>query len=423
MPRTAVYNPGSHPALAWIAAALAGRGELAGYATALQFTSQERARLAALGLDRGLGARTLPHSLSRPDLNRTGLLADLAATYAKRRGNVLGERRWLTRRNRIVADTFTSMLWGEREPDVALVPTNTQSGVHRHLDRACRLAIYTPLPYLPVLHRLMDGEAVSNPRWSTYLQFRSTGRLESDPHAKDEAASAAVVVANSRFTASTYSQELDKPLIVAPLAIPPKLLARTEVQREADARGPIKLLFAGQMSQRKGLSYLFEAIESLRTKAVALTLVGPDPLKMVPELARAYPSVEMSYVGSLDQESLWALMGAHHALVFPSLAEGYGNVINEALAHGLPVIASDRTGAVDAGLHGRAGLVFSAGSADPIAGAIDFIAGDSQTRRDYSGEARTLATSLGGWDSYGDAVAVALAAILRPLGDTSEAVI
>src|SRR5262249_52914577 len=117
--------------------------------------------------------------------------------------------------------------------------------------------------------------------------------------------------------------------------------------------------FCGQMIRRKGVDLLLQAFERLIAKGldVRLLLVGleadlPNFLKMVSSAARA----RINYEGFQPPERLPEYFNRGDVFVLPSRHDGWGVVINQALAAGLPIITSDAVGAgldlVDDGING-----------------------------------------------------------------------
>ena len=91
----------------------------------------------------------------------------------------------------------------------------------------------------------------------------------------------------------------------------------------------IKLLFVGGLSQRKGLSYLFRAVEGLNAY-IELTVAGRLPQATCEPLNRALYTHK--HIASLPHQKILELMRAHDILIFPSLFEGFGQVMTEAMA-------------------------------------------------------------------------------------------
>jgi glycosyltransferase involved in cell wall biosynthesis len=132
--------------------------------------------------------------------------------------------------------------------------------------------------------------------------------------------------------------------------------------------GPLQLLFVGTIGQRKGIKYLLDALDLLPAGSVELTVCGRpvDDLALLRNQKtpiRVHPSI--SAQGLLDAYR------AADIFVFPSLAEGFGHVLLEAMASGLPIISTTRTAATDLVRQEREGLVIEPGSASQIATAIE----------------------------------------------------
>lgn len=149
--------------------------------------------------------------------------------------------------------------------------------------------------------------------------------------------------------------------------------------RLADPGKPFTYLYVGRLVEEKGLHYLVEAIRHV--PGARLRLAGEGPLRR--ELEAAAPPDTVEFCGHLDWSELQALYRDADALVFPSLHDVWGLVVNEALAHGLPVIATDQVGAVDDLIEeGVNGLVVPARSAPALAKAMREVATWDADRRE-----------------------------------------
>src|SRR5690606_15413134 len=95
---------------------------------------------------------------------------------------------------------------------------------------------------------------------------------------------------------------------------------------------------------RKGLAYLFRACRQLGA-AVELTVIGTKPTVPCAVLDRELASYR--WVASCPHAEVLREMRAHDVFVFPSLFEGFGLVLLEALAMGLPVITTAHTAGPD----------------------------------------------------------------------------
>jgi len=106
---------------------------------------------------------------------------------------------------------------------------------------------------------------------------------------------------------------------------------------------PVRFLFVGQLIPRKGIPELLDAFSQIPEGE--LHVAGDGPLR--PLVAQAVESGRVTYVGQVDRSALQRLYAEADVLVLPSRDEVWGLVINEALEHGLPVIATQAVGAVD----------------------------------------------------------------------------
>ncbi len=104
---------------------------------------------------------------------------------------------------------------------------------------------------------------------------------------------------------------------------------------------PLRVLYAGALSLRKGVPYLLEAVESLTAEA-RLTLVGGISLEMEGILKRYRQHQHRPYVTKAELKELYR---EHDVLVMPTLGDSFGFVTVEAMASGMPVIASRNAGA------------------------------------------------------------------------------
>lgn len=159
----------------------------------------------------------------------------------------------------------------------------------------------------------------------------------------------------------------------------------------------IQALFVGQLCIRKGVHLLLEAWHSLKLSNAELVLVGAttDP-DIVPFLERYRGCYRPA--GYISNEQLEHLYQESHFLIFPSMAEGGSNVVNEALAAGLPAIVTPSAcSIVDDGSNG---FVVPLGDVDTLRSAIMRLIDDRKLREAFSEEARAKAIGRD-WDDFG----------------------
>lgn len=132
--------------------------------------------------------------------------------------------------------------------------------------------------------------------------------------------------------------------------------------------GPLRVCYVGSLDLRKGFVYLLRAMRSLGPSRVELEIVG----------ATGDPGSRALFRRERRGLSVTATPGdpvpAYHraeVFVLPSLEDGFGFVVAEALACGLPVIVTDQCGASELVTPGENGWVVPAGEPDALACALD----------------------------------------------------
>lgn len=260
-----------------------------------------------------------------------------------------------------------------------------------------------PIGYWRAGQAVFAEEAEREPAWAPTLTGRhdSGGKLAR----KDaELAGADVVFVASRFTERTLREHAPAGVCPArihvipygapePVSEPASALANG--RREGQ---PLRVLFAGSLGQRKGLSYLLKAVEILGPRRVELTLLGMKTAERCAPLEAATRAHR--WVPSLPHAGVLAEMARADVLVFPSLFEGFGLVIPEAFSRGLPVIATAHTALPDLlTADGAEGFVVPVRSAGGIAERLETLAADPARLRAMQRAALARAAALR-WADY-----------------------
>jgi glycosyltransferase involved in cell wall biosynthesis len=128
----------------------------------------------------------------------------------------------------------------------------------------------------------------------------------------------------------------------------------------------LRFIFAGQISLRKGIPGLLQAWEKAALRSAELKLVGSWYLS---ESKRASLPRGVTYVSALSPEALRDHYRGADVFVFPSFFEGFGLVLLEAMACGLPAIASTATAGADV-LTEASGRVLPVGDLDALVDAL-----------------------------------------------------
>jgi glycosyltransferase involved in cell wall biosynthesis len=139
--------------------------------------------------------------------------------------------------------------------------------------------------------------------------------------------------------------------------------------RQQQPAGQFTVLFAGLVGLRKGAPHLIEAWEKLALKDARLLLAGSI------NLPRDYMNQHVGsfdYLGAKPRVELLEVMKKVDLFVFPSLAEGFGLVIGEAMACGVPVLTTQNTGGPELIADGVEGWCVQAHSIDPLIERIEW---------------------------------------------------
>jgi phosphatidyl-myo-inositol alpha-mannosyltransferase len=153
-----------------------------------------------------------------------------------------------------------------------------------------------------------------------------------------------------------------------------------------------RILFLGRPEPRKGLAVLVEAFDELRSRlpGASLTLVGPTFEQLHAVVPRVNGNGAEKFrgilaLGRLSQEAKIEQMRSAEVLCAPSLGgESFGMVLTEAMAAGLPVIASDIPGYRAVMADGEAGVLVPPGDAGALEEALYSTLTDAELRRDLS---------------------------------------
>jgi phosphatidylinositol alpha 1,6-mannosyltransferase len=122
--------------------------------------------------------------------------------------------------------------------------------------------------------------------------------------------------------------------------------------------GEVLLLYVGRLATEKRIELLAEALDELT--GVRLALVGDGPAR--PALERRFAGRPVHFAGFLRDEALVTAYASADLFVFPSDTETFGQVIQEAMAAGLPVVAARAGGALDLVRERVTGALFAPGS-------------------------------------------------------------
>lgn len=201
---------------------------------------------------------------------------------------------------------------------------------------------------------------------------------------------AANVVAINPYVSDYYSGRLKGSIFDIPNAVSARFF---EIERRPEAR---RLLFAGRISKGKGLIDLVRAVALQPGVIGKVVLAGSTPdrefeSELRGEIRRNGLENKFELPGLLDEDSLLTEFSRASALVLPSYQETAPMVIQQAMAAGLPVIAT-RVGGIPFQIeHDSGGLLFESGDVSGLAGQCERLLGNSRLAADLAATARARA--------------------------------
>jgi glycosyltransferase involved in cell wall biosynthesis len=172
---------------------------------------------------------------------------------------------------------------------------------------------------------------------------------------------------------------------------------------EKSGGGLLRFIYVGQLSLRKGIPVLLEAWEAAALHDAELELVGAWQLA---ESKRVALPRGVSWWPHCSREALRERYWAADVFVFPSFFEGFGLVLLEAMACGLPVISSDASCAPDV-IDNSNGRVFPTGSVDILIEHLRFFANHRESVSAMGRSARARAEKFT-WAQYRRALSSAI---------------
>lgn len=233
------------------------------------------------------------------------------------------------------------------------------------LIKAKRKGLFTiyeiPSPEHNYVHNLLNNEIQEFPELeNNYFDYTSSLLKERTEKRKKEFELADLIIVNSNFTKNSFENKglNTKKIKIVPLGCPEEKKSNLSYKKSNN----LKLLWAGTFSIRKGAHYLLRSMKELNDLNIILDVYGKLDIP-----ARLLINNEnINYNGSVPREKLLEIMEEYDFLIFPTLCDGFGLVITEALSNGLPVITTKNAGASDLIIDGHNGFVIESHNSDSI---------------------------------------------------------
>ncbi|MHB1205257.1 MAG: glycosyltransferase family 4 protein [Rhodospirillaceae bacterium] len=210
---------------------------------------------------------------------------------------------------------------------------------------------------------------------------------------------AAAVIANSQGLA-TLARAHDPEATIGMIPAGADLTGIAPKQDYA-AHGPVNLLFVGRLVKQKGLDVLIAALAKMElTIKWRLTLVGDGPEwpALAGEAARLGLADRLELRGWVAKEALPEIYRSGDIFVLPSRDEGMANARLEAMAAGLPVVATRVAGTGEVVIQGETGLLVAPGETDGLVTALTALIADQAKREAFGRAGRKRVETTFGWD-------------------------
>jgi len=265
-------------------------------------------------------------------------------------------------------------------------------------DLGIRRTYDLPIAYWETARALLQKEAERYPEWEPTLG----GTRDSDEklaRKTRELELADTVICPSAFVFDSLPEaaRLSKKCVIAPFGSP------TQADMPYGSQGTheaIRVLFAGALTQRKGLADLFAALKMVDSAKVELVLMGSLVLPMA-FYRNQFP--DFVYEPPRAHAAVLDLMRSCDLLVLPSIVEGRALVQQEAMACGLPLIVTRNAGGEDLIVEGETGFLVPAGDPAAIAKKIEWFVTNRHQMPAMRAAARAKAAELT-WADYGQKI-------------------
>lgn len=206
-----------------------------------------------------------------------------------------------------------------------------------------------------------------------------------------------ILLVNSSFVRDTFiSAGYDESKIrIAYLGVREDFFS---LKKDYTIHTPIKILFTGGFGFRKGAEYFLRAMQELEEKGIEYecTIVGNNT--EAHPLLEKYPAKHINLVGFIPQDDLKHYLAKSDIYLFPSLCEGCASSGMEAMAAGLPIIATKESGLPIKDKEN--GLIVKAKDVDEIVNAILYLSNNENTRKNIGTAASETIQKNYTWEKY-----------------------
>lgn len=198
---------------------------------------------------------------------------------------------------------------------------------------------------------------------------------------------AAVIVTTEELRRHVATLAASDRIHVIPNGVDLTRFARADRRRSGRGR----ILYIGRLSEEKNLSALIQAVAALPSRLPAeLIVIGSGPLRAALEAQAREAGVRAEFPGVVDHRLVPAWLAGADAFVLPSFTEGHPKALLEAMAAGLPCVASDCPGNRALVSHERTGLLFDPRDPVALAARLGRVLSDDELARTLGERAREV---------------------------------
>lgn len=260
-----------------------------------------------------------------------------------------------------------------------------------------------PIAYWQTGRDLMQQEASRKPQWEITLGGGTRDSVAKLERKTKELELADVVIVSSSFVEDSLPKwAKNKRIIMSPFGSPSPANNGTEIteSKQAGTTNKLRVLFAGSMGQRKGLSDLFDAVKFLNRDDLELVVMGSLLAPM--EFYRS-ELANFTFEPGRSNDQVLALMRSCDVFCLPSIVEGRALVMQEAMSQGLPIIITPNTGGSDLVIAGQTGFLVPIRSPEEIAEKLEWFLNNREKIPEMGEKAKKHAAGYS-WDSYANTI-------------------
>lgn len=184
-----------------------------------------------------------------------------------------------------------------------------------------------------------------------------------------------------------------------------------KIKKEDDI---FRIIFVGSMTLAKGVHYLIQAFSELNLRNAELLLIGPLDREMKPVFMKY--AGKFKWIGYVPQKELYKYYSQSSVFVLNSIDDGFGMVILQAMACGLPVICTTNTGGPDVIREGKDGFIIPIRDVDALKERLRYLYENREICQRMGQSAEERVSSGFTWDHYGDKMIVEYKRILKLSG-------